>query len=85
MKKNKFPHKFAFVHVEWVDHAAEGGRWTRKKDFGGPLFVHTVGQLVQETNTHITVASSCDENSDPHFGEVIHIVRKGIIKIRKLK
>ena len=73
------------ILVEWLDHCSwSGGPWSTLKDLKDlkPQVITSVGYLVVEEETYITIASTVGD--DMYSGDTC-ILKSCITKRRKLK
>ena len=93
-KKSKFKaapqHKLIFI--EWVDSSRHGGAWEHytKDQFNKDtsLYCHSVGWLVGETKTQITVAQTISIDDHPERDQMLYLItipKCAIVSRRELK
>ena len=79
------PPKLPLVVVEWLDHITRSG-WQDHKDTAKlePATIFTIGWVVNETDTVLTIAGAVDvsADADDNFNNIFLII-KGCIVSRK--
>ena len=73
--------------VEWLDHCSRDG-WNSLEEAGGmtPVTIITVGWVVKETETFLTLAGTADYSNDDdvHFNSLFLIVKSCITSRKEI-
>jgi hypothetical protein len=82
MAKSKSPPVLPLVLVEWWDAYTQDSGWKSGKTLRkqGPVLVRTIGYLLVDADTHVTVAASWVQLDDHFDGDCV--IPKGMIARR---
>lgn len=88
----KNPSSLPLVYVQWSDAVSDSGGWNTYEEaleWSDPdaLVIHQVGWLVEDTDTHILLASRIahqNEDSQEQYGH-LQMIPKGWVKITPLR
>lgn len=82
MKNLKSPQYLQPLEVIWMDHSQTPG-WGKYQGNIGLMEIHTLGYFLDQDDECLVLTDShCDSASQPH-GNVRHIGKKLIVKVRK--